>query len=93
VSSAARGAWSIQLGAFTTTTTARLAVERAREAAPTLLRDARPELSSTSPFGATVLYRARLSGLTGQAASEACSRLASQRFDCMVVPPAEGRSY
>ena len=89
----ARGGWSIQLGAFTSGTTARIMAERAREAAPALLRSARAESPTTAPFGSTVLYRARLSGLSGTTASEACARLASQRFDCMVIPPAEGRSF
>ena len=77
----------IQVGAFGTLSVAEAAAERARAAAPDLLRTANIELPATSPLGTQVAFRARLSGLSPSAAAEACTRLAGQGIACITVPP------
>ncbi len=84
------GHWMIQVGAFATLSTAEGAAERARAVAPDLLDRTKIELPATAPLGAQVAFRARLSGLSAQAAAQACSRLAGQGMACITVPPAQG---
>jgi D-alanyl-D-alanine carboxypeptidase len=84
-----RGSWAVQVGAFSTSATARLAAERARGVVPAVLRQANVELRPTAPFGSTVLYRARLTGLSAGQAAGACAYLARSRSACIVVPPEE----
>jgi len=85
------GSWAVQVGAFSTSVTARLAAERARGVAPAVLQRARVELHPTAPFGSTVLYRARLTGLSADEASGACAYLVRSRLECIVVRP--GREH
>jgi D-alanyl-D-alanine carboxypeptidase len=84
------GHWMIQVGAFAALSTAQGAAERARAAAPDLLDRTKIELPATAPLGAQVAFRARLSGLSAQAAAEACSRLTGRGMACITVPPAQG---
>jgi D-alanyl-D-alanine carboxypeptidase len=84
------GRWMIQVGAFATLSTAQSAADRARAAAPELLDRTKIELPATAPLGAQVAFRARLSGLSPQAAAEACGRLTGQGMACITVPPAQG---
>ena len=84
------GRWMIQVGAFATLTIAEAAAERARSAAPDLLRTAKIELPATAPLGSQVAFRARLSGLSASAAADACSRLSSRGTACITVPPRQG---
>jgi D-alanyl-D-alanine carboxypeptidase len=84
------GHWMIQVGAFATLSTAQGAAERARALAPDLLDRTKIELPATAPLGTQVAFRARLSGLTPQAAAEACARLARQGMACITVPPPQG---
>ena len=84
---AIRGSWAVQVGAFSTSATARLAAERARGVVPAVLRQASVELRPTAPFGSTILYRARLTGLSASQAAGACAYLAQSRLACIVVPP------
>lgn len=84
------GLWSVQLGAFHTPAQARTVAEAARLIAPELLRAARTEVPATTPFGNTVLYRARLAGISSAAAAQACVRLGGRQLPCMVVPPGQG---
>ncbi len=84
------GHWMIQVGAFATLSTAQSAAERARAVAPDLLGRAKIELPATAPLGTQVAFRARLSGLSPQAAAEACGRLGRQGMACITVPPAQG---
>ncbi|HEY1412119.1 MAG TPA: transglycosylase SLT domain-containing protein [Rhodopila sp.] len=81
------GHWMIQVGAFASLSTAENAAETARSAAPDLLRMTKIELPATTPFGNQVAFRARLSGLSAQAAAQACGRLSSHGMACMTVPP------
>ena len=77
----------VQVGAFATLSAAETAAEHARFAAPNLLRTTKIELPATAPLGNQVAFRARLSGLTVQAATEACTVLRSRGMACMTVPP------
>lgn len=83
------GRWMIQVGAFGSLSTAEAAAERAQSAAPDLLERTKIELPATVPFGNQVAFRARLSGLTAQAATEACGRLTGRGMACMTVPPTQ----
>jgi hypothetical protein len=81
------GGWAVQVGAFASPSQARAAAETARSNAPELLAGTRPETPATSPFGNSVLYRARLSGLSASAATAACGRISARGLACMTVPP------
>ena len=83
----ASGAWAIQVGAFADATQARQMASIARSMAPQELRGTETRLGATSPFGGHVLYRARLVGLSAQAAAAACSLLAARQQACVTVPP------
>ncbi len=80
----ARGAWAIQVGAFTSAAQARAAAVAARDAA---------HLASGEPLVGAVaqahvrLYRARLTGLSRASAVDACERLAKSHTKCLVLSP------
>lgn len=82
------GRWAIQVGAFANLASAQAAAEDARSVMPDLLRTAKIELPATTPFGSQVAFRARLFGLSGAAAADACARLNGRGVACMTVPPA-----
>jgi D-alanyl-D-alanine carboxypeptidase len=84
----AGGAWAIQVGAFANPGLARAVAEGARAEAPNQLRSASIALPTTTPFGGSVLYRARLVHLSAGAASDACQRLNQRQLPCVVVQPA-----
>jgi cell division protein FtsN len=84
--------WAVQVGAFSNTAIARIAVDRARAAAPGLLRDAQADLRPTASRGGT-LYRARLTRLSEDDATNACASLARSRVDCVVVRSDGERSW
>jgi hypothetical protein len=80
------GEWAIQVGAFGNEGLAHIAVGQAREQAGSVVAAARPSVASVKePHG--TLYRARLIGLSRDAASEACERLRG-RTGCIVLSPA-----
>jgi Transglycosylase SLT domain/SPOR domain len=82
----AAGQWAIQVGAFGNEGLAHIAVGNAREQAGAVLASARPAVAGVKePHG--TLYRARLIGLSRDAASQACERLRS-RTNCIVLSPA-----
>lgn len=83
----AMGHWMIQVGAFASLSTAEAAAERAQATAPGLLDRTKIELPATVPFGNHVAFRARLSGLTAQAAVQACGQLSGRGIACLTVPP------
>jgi hypothetical protein len=87
------GVWAVQVGAFSNSVTARLAAENAQRLAPEQLAAARRIITPTAPFGTTVLYRARLAGLSPDAASGACARLSGSGVSCMVLRPEDDRSF
>ena len=80
------GQWAIQVGAFGNEGLAHIAVGQAREQAGAVLASARPTVAGVrEPHG--TLYRARLTGLSRDAASQACERLRG-RTNCIVLSPA-----
>jgi hypothetical protein len=80
------GDWAIQVGAYASESQAHAALGMAR-------RQAHVELAAAHTFvgsvhqGHTVLWRARLIGLSREAAVQACGRLAHSRTSCMVLSP------
>jgi hypothetical protein len=81
------GAWAIQVGAFGNESLARAAVGSAKDQAHENLAVARPMVASVQQ-GHAVLYRARLLGLSHEAAMQACERLSHGRTSCTVLSPA-----
>lgn len=79
------GQWAIQVGAFGNPGLAEIAVGSAKEQAGGVLAAARPAVAGVrEPHG--TLYRARLIGLSRDAATQACERL-SHRTNCIVLSP------
>ncbi len=82
----ATGQWAIQVGAFASESLAQSAVGSARAQAHAELAVAHTYVASVrQPRG--VLYRARLTGLSREAAVQACERLAHSHGTCMVLSP------
>ncbi len=79
------GEWAIQVGAFGNEGLARIAVGNAREQAGTVLSSAHQAVAGIHEQHGT-LYRARLTGLSRDAATQACERLRS-RTNCIVLSP------
>jgi cell division septation protein DedD len=80
------GAWAIQVGAYSNEALARAAVGSAREHAAGELAVAHSSVSGVhQPHGE--LYRARLTGLSRESATQACQRLSHGRSNCMVISP------
>lgn len=82
---ASAGPWAVQVGAFASDRLARAAAEFARGKAPELAR-ARPAVGAVRQGGAT-LFRARLGGLSREAAMQACEKLSRARAACIVLSP------
>jgi cell division septation protein DedD len=83
---AAAGGWAIQVGAFASEAQARSATETAREQAHDTLHGAHPMVGAVHQAKAT-LYRARLTGLSHDAAVHACQKLSHTRGACIVLSP------
>ncbi len=81
-----RGGWAIQVGAFQREPLARAAIEDARRAAPDLLAAARPVTASVRTSSGT-LVRARLAGLSQDAAIAACRALTRRGQSCVALAP------
>jgi len=80
------GQWAIQVGAFASENQAHLALGNAREHAHVELAVAHPTVASVR-MSHGVLWRARLTGLSHQAAVQACEKLGRGRLGCVVVSP------
>ena len=80
------GPWAIQVGAFASEGLARAAAEAARGQARDVLASARPAVG-VARTGSSTLYRARLAGLSREAAMQACEKLARSRGACIVLSP------
>jgi hypothetical protein len=80
------GQWAIQVGAYSSQGLAHAAVGTARERARAELAVAHPYVAGVRQSRG-VLYRARLTGLSREAAVQACERLAHGRTSCMVLSP------
>ena len=82
----AAGQWAIQVGAYSNEHLAHAALGTAREHAPGELAVAHTSVSGVHQSHGQ-LYRARLTGLSRDAAVQACQRLAHGRTSCMVLSP------
>jgi len=80
------GRWAIQVGAFKNPQLARSAADAAHRHASDALGGARQQISGVKQ-GKTTLYRARLIGLSQDAAQRACQRLSRNRSTCIVLSP------
>ena len=79
------GEWAIQVGAFGNEGLAKIAVGEAREKAGPVLSSAHQAVAGVRESHGT-LYRARLTGLSRDAATQACERLRG-RSSCIVLSP------
>jgi cell division septation protein DedD len=82
----AAGNWAIQVGAYGNESQARTAADTARSQAYDLLGHARPAVGTVHTARAT-LYRARLTGLSRDAAIQACEKLGHGHGACIVLSP------
>lgn len=80
------GNWAIQVGAFSNEAQARSAADIARKQAAEALAQARPAVGSVKQASGT-LYRARLTGLSREAAAQACEQISRNRSNCIVLSP------
>ena len=81
---AAGGSWGVQVGAFHNPSPAQRAAALVAQRFPKLLGEAEivtPHIESQSGR----IYRARLIGMSKDAARDACRKLKSARVDCLVV--------
>jgi hypothetical protein len=83
---AVAGSWAIQVGAFGNEGQARAAAEAARGHAREMLGGAHTMVGTVRQASAT-LYRARLTGLSRDAALQACERISHSHGGCMVLSP------
>ncbi len=81
--SAAKGRWGIQVGAFNAYELALSAAKRASKRVAKLVKNAQVVVDETGK-GKSTLYRARLVGLSKQNAHSACRQLKAKAIDCMV---------
>ncbi len=82
----ATGQWAIQVGAFGSQGDAKAAVGAARDKARDALSHAHPMVASVQK-GHGTLYRARLTGLSHDAAVQACERVSHGHGNCIVLSP------
>jgi len=82
-SSAAKGRWGIQVGAFNAYEPALSAAKRASKRVAKWVKNAQVVVDETAK-GKTTLYRARLVGLSKQNAQKACRQLKAKAIDCLV---------
>ncbi len=85
-SSGLSGHWAVQVGAFLDPEQARHAAGEAQARARAVLGGARP-LVETVRHDHAVLWRARLTGLSRDAAVRACEQLSRRHNACMVLSP------
>lgn len=77
--------WAIQVGAYRNIEPARAVLRKAIARIPKLTKNTRV---SISPFNAgdTLMYRARLIGMSGDSARTACKRLERRKIPCIAIP-------
>ncbi len=80
------GGWAVQVGAYGRENEAKEAVSLARASAHAELGVAHPAVASVHSAHA-VLWRARLTGLSREAAVKACAALSHGRKNCIVLSP------
>ena len=79
------GGWGIQVGAFSSPALAQAATDNARAHAHGQLAAAHTAMPVTTRPDGVVLYRARLIGISADAASTVCNNLAHDQVSCIVV--------
>lgn len=79
----AKKTWAIQVGAYDSKKKAIAALSSAKSRAPSQLKQSKAQVISAKN-GRKVIFRARLTGLTEQAARAACSSLGKT---CLTLPP------
>ncbi len=77
--------WGIQVGAFSSQAQAQAATDNARAHAHGQLSAAHLAMPMTTRPDGVVLYRARLIGISADAASNVCNSLAHDKVSCVVV--------
>ena len=85
------GRVAIQVGAFASPSEARRAAESARGIARSIPHSAETTIGTAARSDGSVLFRARLVGMTPSGAASACQRLLANGRPCFVVP-ADGTS-
>ena len=80
------GQWAIQVGAYANQNQAHAALNTAKGRARSELAVAHPYVGMVHQAHAT-LWRARLTGLSHEAAVQACQKLAHSRTSCVVLSP------
>jgi hypothetical protein len=83
---ALRGRWAVQVGAFNRPAEAHAAASRARVEAHAELAAAHSTIASVHAARA-ILWRARLTGLSREAAVRACAAMARGHKSCIVLSP------
>jgi hypothetical protein len=81
----AGGGWGIQVGAFSNPALAQAAADNVRAHAHGQLDAAQTVVPVTTRPDGVVLYRARLIGLSADAASNVCNNLARDQVSCIIV--------
>jgi D-alanyl-D-alanine carboxypeptidase len=77
--------YGVQVGAYSKYNPAQKAAQRATAAVPDILADARIVIDQGKTGNGGSLYRARVFGLTKDAAEDACIALKKKRTDCLVI--------
>lgn len=80
------GQWAIQVGAYTNQNQAQAALSTAKGHARSELAVGRPYVGMVHQAHAT-LYRARMTGLSHDAAVQACQKIQRSRTSCVVLSP------
>jgi hypothetical protein len=80
------GQWAIQVGAYGKESQAKAAIGTAKAQAHETIGNARTLVAGIQ-HGRDKLYRARITGLSHDAAVQACARVSRGHGTCMIVPP------
>jgi len=80
------GQWAIQIGAFNSEAIAHSALQTARTHAGAELAVAHPHVSTVHQ-GRSILWRARMTGMSRETAVEACERITHTHGNCIVLSP------
>lgn len=81
------GVWTVQLGAFRSPDDGLRVIDKARRSAPGGMLVRAQQVVQPVETQSGPLYRARLSGLSQEAAANACASLVGQGMACFVVAP------
>lgn len=79
-----KGNYAVQIGAFSSDAIASKAAKQARQQVPALLNSARTNIDIIQKNGKS-LYRVKLTGLSVNTASQACSELKQKQLSCIVT--------